>query len=79
VNYNQISISSYQELSNMVCCIQKEKCGLEGECHRFRFLIEFVCVEAGRGAGEPRGSWPTEQTSLYHILDCIFCFFANVC
>lgn len=56
----------------------REKCGLKGECHRFDFLIEFVCVEADRGVGEPRVSWLAEQTSLYHKLDRIFCFFASV-
>ena len=56
----------------------REKCGLKGECHRFDFLIVFVYVEAGRGVEEPRVSWLAEQTSLYHRLDRIFCFFVKV-
>ena len=41
-------------------------------------LIEFVCVEAGRRAGEPRGSWHGKQNTLYYELDYVFCFFLPV-
>ena len=40
---NQISIFGYQEFPSMVCCVQRERCELEGECQRFDCL-DGVCV-----------------------------------
>lgn len=43
-------------------------------------MIEFVCVEACKGAREPGGSWLGKQTSIYNILDNFFLsFLANEC